>query len=466
MGAGAAGGVPGAGAGAAAANAAGAAGAAAGGAAAGGAAGAGAGAAAGAGAGAAAGGAGAGAAAGGAGAGAVAGGAAGAGAGAAAANAAGAAGGAAGAGANAAAGGGATAANAADAADGGAGAAGAAAGGAGAGAVDGAGTGAAAANAAGAAGGVGTVVRLDRGFPLVRLDGGGDVRCEHAASLEKRGQVRAVIGDRVRLELPDGHDKGVIAEILPRRTKFVRRDPAERTAGQVLAANFDLVVIAEPIVELNRKRLERELVLAHETGAHVAIVLTKGDLDESGGAVEREVCELAGAAVDVLVTSISDPRSVEQVRALVPGGVTAILIGKSGVGKSSLVNALAGRDVQETAAVRAGDGKGRHTTVERVMVEVPGGGAVVDMPGVRGLGMWDADQGLEAAFPDVEELAQSCRFRDCAHGDEPGCAVRAAAEAGTLAAARVESYRSLAAEIAQTRERRAEAARLRGRKRK
>ena len=312
----------------------------------------------------------------------------------------------------------------------------------------------------------GVVVKLDRGYPLVKLASGDNVRCEHATALVKGERVRAVIGDAVVVALPEEHDKGIIVGIEPRRTSFVRKDPAERTTGQVLAANFDLVIVAEPIVQLNRKRLERELVLAHETRARVAVVLTKTDLMETREVqrVVREAADLAGRDVRVLATSVDDDASVACVRALVPKGQTAILIGKSGVGKSTLVNRLAGRSVQDTAAVRERDGKGRHTTVDRVMVDVPGGGAIVDMPGVRGLGLWDADQGLSAAFPDVEEFAAQCRFRDCTHGDEPACAVRAAVEAGALAVARVASYRSLAAEIADVRVRRAEASHLRGEK--
>lgn len=312
----------------------------------------------------------------------------------------------------------------------------------------------------------GVVVKLDRGFPLVRLADGSEVRCEHATALVKGERVRAAIGDRVSVSLPDEHDKGIIQAIEPRRTAFVRRDPAERTTGQVLAANFDSVVVVEPIVQLNRKRLERELVLAHETGARVAVVLTKADLATADEVREvvRDVADLAGHAVRVLATAAADDAAIARVRELVPPGETAILIGKSGVGKSTLVNRLAGRSIQDTAAVRERDGKGRHTTVDRVMVEVPDGGTIVDMPGVRGLGIWDADQGLGAAFPDVEGLAHRCRFRDCTHGDEPGCAVRAAIETGDLAAARVASYRSLAAEIAEVRVRRAEASHLRGEK--
>lgn len=297
-------------------------------------------------------------------------------------------------------------------------------------------------------------------------DAGLLLRCEHATALVKGERVRAVIGDVVEVDLPEGHDKGIIVGIAPRRTSFVRRDPAERTASQVLAANFDLVVVAEPLVGLNRQRLERELVLAHETGADVAVVLTKSDLAENDEAasVVKDVSDLAGRDVAVLAVSVDDPASVERVRALMEPGSVAVLIGKSGVGKSSLVNLLAGAEVQDIGEVRERDGKGRHTTVDRVMVELPNGSCVVDMPGVRGLGLWDADAGLGAAFADVEELAASCRFRDCSHVDEPGCAVLAAVEAGALAEARLRSYRRLSAEIADVRARRDEARQLRGEK--
>ena len=312
----------------------------------------------------------------------------------------------------------------------------------------------------------GTVVKLDRGFPLVKCASGELVRCEHATTLVKGERLRAVIGDIVEVELPSGHDKGIIVKIAPRRTSFVRRDPAERTAPQVLAANFDLVMVAEPLVGLNRQRLERELVLAHETGANVAVVLTKSDLADAAvtASVTQEVADLAGRSVPVLVISTADASSVERVRALVGAQSIAILIGKSGVGKSSLVNLLAGTEVQDTGAVRERDGKGRHTTVDRVMVELPGGGCVVDMPGIRGLGLWDAESGLGTAFSDVEELAASCRFRDCSHVDEPGCAVLAAVAAGDLSEARLQSYRTLSAEIASVRARRDEARHLRGEK--
>ncbi|MBO4353122.1 MAG: ribosome small subunit-dependent GTPase A [Eggerthellaceae bacterium] len=313
----------------------------------------------------------------------------------------------------------------------------------------------------------GTIVKLDRGFPLVQLEDGSVLRCEHATTLVKGKKVRAVIGDEVDVSIPDGHDKGIIGEISPRRTAFVRKDPAERTAAQVLAANFDSVIIAEPIVQLNAKRLERELVLAHETGARVAVVLTKADLASDPTEVEsvsQNVADLAGHDVAVAVMSIDDPASIERVRSLIPKGEVAVLIGKSGVGKSSLVNLLAGDEVQEIGDVRESDGKGRHTTVDRVMIEIPGAGRVVDMPGVRGLGLWDSDTGIDVAFADIAELARQCRFRDCKHSDEPGCAVLEAVQAGELAQSRLNSYRSLVSEVEATRKKREESQRMRGEK--
>lgn len=307
---------------------------------------------------------------------------------------------------------------------------------------------------------VGEVVKLDRGYPLVRLADGEMLRCEHATTLVKEGQERAVIGDVVDVRLPDTHDKALIERIHERSRVLVRKDPTERALPQVLAANFDRVVVVQPLCEVNVRRMERELVLAHETGADVTVVLTKADLAEGGPQVEdvrAQVQALVGSEVDVLVVSTDDPASVEAVRSLMPVGTTTVLIGRSGVGKSSLVNLLTGHEVRQTARVREGDGKGRHTTVNRAIVEIPGAGRVVDMPGVRGLGLWDADDGIGAAFSDIEEIAASCRFRDCKHESEPGCAVRAALQAGAIAPERYESYQALRQETAAVKERREQA---------
>ena len=313
----------------------------------------------------------------------------------------------------------------------------------------------------------GQVVKLDRGYPLVKCADGRLVRCEHATSLVKGEKLRAVIGDFVEVNAPEGHDKGIIEAICPRQRAFVRKDPTERAVPQVLAANFDRVIVAQPLAEVNLRRLERELVLAYETGAAVTVVLTKADLAESEAQVEEvaaRVRALAGPEVRTLVVSDGNAENVEAVRALMPENTTTVLIGKSGVGKSSLVNMLVGEDVQETGSVREGDGKGRHTTVSREMVAVPGGGYVVDMPGVRGLGLWDADAGIGAAFADIEQAAENCRFRDCKHENEPGCAVRAAVEAGDIAPERFASYQALKQETATLRTRREEARRMRGEK--
>lgn len=306
----------------------------------------------------------------------------------------------------------------------------------------------------------GEVVKLDRGYPLVRLDDGRLVRCEHGTALVKGASERAVIGDVVSLLLPEGHDKGIIESIEPRRCELVRKDPTERAVPQVLAANFDRVMVVQAVGEVNLRRLERELVLAAETGAAVDVVLTKADQAEGAAQVQQvrdAVQALVGDACQTIVVSSDDAASIEPVRCLLAPGTTTILLGRSGVGKSTLVNALMGRAVQQTGSVREADGKGRHTTVSREVIALPNGARIVDMPGVRGLGMWEADAGIGAAFPDIEELAGRCRFRDCTHGAEPGCAVRAAVDEGTLAPERFESYRNLKRETAEVRTRREQA---------
>ena len=175
--------------------------------------------------------------------------------------------------------------------------------------------------AEGAAEARGRVVKLDRGFPLVQLENGARVRCEHATELVKESDMRAVIGDYVRVVWPDTHDKAIIAEILPRRNAFVRRDPAERTISQTLAANFEVIIVAQPLPELNRKRLERELVLAHDTGARVVVALTKADMAQNQQEIDRvcqDVALCAGESVQVIALSCVDGGGFSQLRAFIP----------------------------------------------------------------------------------------------------------------------------------------------------
>ena len=312
----------------------------------------------------------------------------------------------------------------------------------------------------------GQVVKLDRGFPLVKFSDGSEARCEHATNLVKNDANRCVIGDNVWVARSGEHDMGIVVSIAPRSRELLRKDPAQRAVPQVLAANFDCVIIAQPIIEVNMKRLERELVLAHQTGADVSIVLTKADLAESPSDLDETVSavrELAGN-VGVFVVSERDEESVKAVRALMSKGTMTVLMGRSGVGKSSLINLLVGERILKTSSVREGDGKGRHTTVSREIVELPDGGLVVDMPGVRGLGVWEAEEGIQTAFPDVEEFAQNCRFRDCTHRNEPGCAVRKAVKAGALSQDRLDSYLGLTFEVNEMRNRREQARRASGTK--
>lgn len=313
----------------------------------------------------------------------------------------------------------------------------------------------------------GRVVKLDRGFPLVRLENGTEIRCEHAVSLVKNHPDRAVIGDTVEVHVPEGHDKGIIETTLPRTTKFVRKDPTERALPQTLAANFDTVIVAQPLENIQYRRLERELVLAHETGAEVIVVLTKADLIKD----QREIDEIR-ARIDqfvgddtVMTITEKDPTSIKDLEDyLAQDNKMAVLIGRSGVGKSSLINLIVGCDLQQTTPVRQRDGKGRHTTVSREIIELPRGGSIIDMPGVRGLGLWDAEEGIGAAFSDIEDLAGQCRFRDCTHNVEPGCAVRAAVESGDLSQHRLDSYLRLKEESAHVQQRREEAQRIRTRR--
>jgi ribosome biogenesis GTPase / thiamine phosphate phosphatase len=296
----------------------------------------------------------------------------------------------------------------------------------------------------------GRVVRVDRGVCTalctdgpVRASLGGDVLC--AASADPARLPCA--GDWIVVRTwPDGR---VTAEaVLPRRTAIVRRTADKDSTGQVLAANIDTAAIVEPMDPApDVRRIERLLALAWESGAQPLVVLTKSDRATDPRAVARQIGAVA-PGVRVLPVSAHRGDGLALLRPLVAAGRTLALLGPSGAGKSTLVNALAGAAVMATQTIRRADGKGRHTTTYRALIPIPGGGAVLDTPGLRAVGLLDAARGLDAAFADVAELAAGCRFADCAHDGEPGCAVRAALDSGKLAPVRWESWLKLQREVA------------------
>ncbi len=297
---------------------------------------------------------------------------------------------------------------------------------------------------------LGRVSRVDRGLPLV-LTAEGALRAEPAMHLMRtrgEGESRAVVGDWVALSRPEGHDVAIIEAILPRSSAFVRKDPGVSTAEQVVAANVDTVFVMQSLSGrgVNLRRLERELVLAWESGALPVVVLTKADIAKDWEEQRGEAASVS-AGVDVIATSAITGQGLDDLAPYLGQGSTVALLGASGVGKSTLVNRLVGKAVQAMAEVREKDGKGRHTTVARELVLLPQGAVVVDTPGMRALALWDAAEGMEAAFPEIEELAVECRFSDCRHETEPGCAVIEAVESGDMTQRRLDSYRDLKKEL-------------------
>lgn len=247
-------------------------------------------------------------------------------------------------------------------------------------------------------------------------------------------------------EVPGGQQPAVRA-LLPRRTAFLRSASSNRSEAQVLAANVDhAVVLASLERDPDLARLERFVALAWAGGAQPLVVLTKADLLDPGAVdvLRTETAEgLPG--VEVLAASAESGEGIEVLTAVVAGG-TSVLLGQSGAGKSTLANALLGEEAQGVGAVRAVDGKGRHTTTARDLLPLPvsaGGGVLIDTPGLRGVALWDAAEGVERTFAEIEELAAECRFHDCAHRTEPDCAVLAAIEEGRLPQRRLDSYRKL-----------------------
>jgi ribosome biogenesis GTPase len=289
----------------------------------------------------------------------------------------------------------------------------------------------------------GRVARVDRGLCDV-ITPAGIVRADTEFVVPRDPMKVVCTGDWVAVD-PEGSDPLYVRTLLPRRTAFVRSTSSKRSEGQVLATNIDHIVICVSLaVELDLGRIERFLALAWESGAQPMVVLTKADLVPDAVTLSHLVrdVETTAPGVPVLTVSALDGDGLDVLVAVVSGGTT-VLLGQSGAGKSTLANTLIGDDVMAVRAARDSDGKGRHTTTTRNLLALPGGGVLIDTPGLRGVGLWDAGTGVGQVFSEIENLGRQCRFHDCAHEREPGCAVLAAIDSGELPERRLESYRKL-----------------------
>jgi ribosome biogenesis GTPase len=285
----------------------------------------------------------------------------------------------------------------------------------------------------------GRITRLDRGWSTVLLDDGAIVRVRNLG-------VEVAVGDFVDVS----SDIERIERVHQRRSALTRRSSFEGARGtrQIVASNIDVVFVVHAVnASVNQRRLERELVLAFDSGATPVVVLTKIDtMDRDAAVAVRDSLAQVALGVDIVLVSSRTGEGVDLIRAHSPASTTVAFIGASGVGKSTLVNALVGHEVQRTAEVREDDQRGRHTTVAAELIALPGGAWLLDTPGLRAVTLWTSGIGIERAFRDVFDVADNCRFRDCKHLDEPDCAVLAAINEGTLPVSRLMSMRQLVAE--------------------
>jgi ribosome biogenesis GTPase len=271
-------------------------------------------------------------------------------------------------------------------------------------------------------------------------------RVKHHA---KNRAALPAVGDWVVVRQRAEEDSVVIVAVLPRRSAFTRRGAGNVTGEQVVAANVDVVFVVMGLdADYNLRRLERYLLMARESGASPVVLLTKPDLSDDVAAHVGEVTQFAGD-LPVHVLQPKRGEGIEQVRAHLGAGRTGALLGSSGVGKSTIINRLVGADVQRTRDVRESDSRGRHTTTHRELVVLPGGGLIIDTPGMRELQLWDAATSVRETFDEIETLAVGCHFTNCRHREEPRCAVKAAVEGGQIDAGRLESYLKLQDEIAE-----------------
>jgi len=256
------------------------------------------------------------------------------------------------------------------------------------------------------------------------------------------------VGDWVTAHLPADGGPCVVHAVLPRRTALLRKQAGRTATAQVVAANVDVVLLVTSLnADLEPRRVERYLAAIWESGADPVLLLNKADLCEDPAAVTADLDSVA-LGVPVHVLSAARGEGLAALDPYLRPARTLAVVGSSGVGKSTLINALAGDDLQVVRGIREADDRGRHTTTARRLLRLPDGALLVDTPGMREFALWDAEEGLDGAFEDVTALEDACRFRDCGHASEPGCAIRAAVDAGDLDAERVEAWRKLGREMA------------------
>lgn len=256
------------------------------------------------------------------------------------------------------------------------------------------------------------------------------------------------VGDWVAVERMPGEERGVIHAILPRTSLFSRKSAGTTISEQIIAVNIDIVFLVMSMNhDFNARRLERYLVAAYDSGATPVVVLTKMDVSDDPDHYLELASELC-FGTDVFPVSNTTGEGIERITALLENGKTAALLGSSGVGKSSLVNSICGEETMAVQDIREDDAKGRHTTTHRELIKIPTGGVLIDTPGMREFQLWNESESLDSGFKDIEELSTSCKFGDCRHESEPGCAIRNALETGELTRERYGNYVKLQKEIA------------------